>query len=119
MGRLRKKLFLDRLLEMPQAADLIAHDIATYRSRCISDELRNCTKPSAERMPVPLVTGRTFEKLALLEALFNDVDTKVRQSKKGSVPKKIISLDEIYALLDIWANRNQTCCAGRSICIGI
>lgn len=62
-------------------------------------------KPKSERVPVPIITERTFERLAFLEALYNDVAIRERQSKKGRVPKKNFSIEEIYALLDIWADR--------------
>ena len=104
MGRLKKN-FMDRLLQMPEAAELIAKDIASYQNRCLSGALRNWGKPESERVPVPLVTERTFERLAFLEALFNDVAFKESQSKKGSIPKKDFTLEEVQALVDIWADR--------------
>ena len=105
MGRVSRQYLLDRLLQMPEAADLVANDIATYRTRCITDELRNGDKPKSERIPVPVITERTFERLALLEAIFKDESLKERQSKKASIPRKNFSLEKVFALLDIWAER--------------
>lgn len=115
MGSVKKRVnFMDRLLEMPEAEILIQKDLEVYRKQLdeylhrrhtISYALRNHGKTEEERVPKPEISVETWCQLAFIYLLRQDVENKKRQSLNASSPRKDFTLDDVFYLLDDWADR--------------
>lgn len=107
MGRI-KKTFAERLLELPEAAAMVEHDKRFHYQRCLANALRNYGKPESERALTPLISERTYQKLALLQGLNRDSALRARLSKIASKPRKQeFTLKDVLNLVDEWSDRMQ------------
>lgn len=105
---------MDRLLEMPEAEVLVQRDVDAYRKalddylhrrHTMSYALRNYGKSEEECVPKPQISPETWGQLAFLYLLHQDLENKKRQSLKASKLRRDFSLEDVFSLLDDWADR--------------